>query len=94
MKNYSMPDYDLVEIGNAVKRLSQLTGVPCKMHEVPFLEAEGQLSLTAISDSIVRIGQKYGVTSEPTNGLAPLGKQLQSMIDALVSRMVVKHEDF
>ena len=53
MKNFSLPDYDLVEIGNAVKRLSQLTGVPCKMHEVPFLEAEGQLSLTSISDSIV-----------------------------------------
>ena len=94
MKNFSLPDYDLVEIGNAVKRLSQLTGVPCRMHEVPFLEAEGQLSLTSISDSIVKIGQKYGIASEPTNGLAPLGQQLQSMIDSLVCRGIVKYEDF
>ena len=94
MRNFSYPPYDVGEMGRAVKRLSELTGVPCSMHEVPFMEAEGQYSITALSDSIVKIGAKYGIPSQFTNGFEPVGKQLQSMIDALAARGIVKHEDF
>ncbi len=81
-------------MGPVVKRLGELTGVASKMHEVSFLEEQGQYSLTALSESLVNIGKKYNIHSEFTNGAAPLGEQLQSLIDALVIRGVVKYEDF
>ena len=94
MRNFSIPPFEVTEIWPVVKRLCEATNVSCRLHEDPNLEKQGWISQTALSEDIVRIGIKYGIPSRYSTTLHEIGPQLQSMIDALISRGIVKCEDF
>ncbi|MDE6860911.1 MAG: hypothetical protein K2J65_10930 [Duncaniella sp.] len=93
MKDLSLPPYDLNVIGNTVKRLGELTGVECTLCSMPGLKEQGAFSIGALSNDIASIARKYGIEFNVSGDFAKNGKQLQSLIDALVLRKVIKPED-
>ncbi len=94
MKNFHFGPYEVTEMWPAIKRLGELTNTPCRMHEVPELERQGFKSPTAFSEDLVRIATKYGIPSSFSGNVESVAHQLQSLIDALVSKGIVKYEDF
>ncbi len=91
MRDFSIPPYDLVEIGQEVKRLGEVLNVHCDLADpkFPFFRANGYFSMPAISDDMVRIGAKYGIKLERTGDLRLAGVQLQHLIVALRSQGVI-----
>jgi hypothetical protein len=94
MKNFSVPPYDLGTIGDGVKRLGELTGVECELCAHPALKSQGYYSLPTLSEDISNIAAQYGLTMNITGDLEETGKQLQSLIDALILRGVFSRADF
>lgn len=91
MKDFSLPPYDLGEIGQEVRRLGKVLNVHCDLADpqFPFLRENGYFSMPTISDDMVRIGAKYGIHIERTGDLGFAGVQLQRLITALGSRGII-----
>ncbi len=94
MKNFSLPPYDLGTIGAGVKRLGELTGIDCKLCVPPALKSQGYYSLPTLSEDISNIAAHYGLKMNITGDIEETGKQLQSLIDALVLRKIIKQGAF
>ncbi len=94
MKNFAFPPYDLVTIGNGVKRLGELTGIACILCEAPALKSQGYYSLSALSKDVSNIASHYGLKMNVTGNLEETGKQLQKLIDALVLRGIILPTEF
>lgn len=74
MKDFSKPPYGLAEIGRAAYELADTVGVaPVKSHL-------GGFSLTAIAETLVRIGEAKGISIPKVNSLSDLGIQLQKLL--------------
>lgn len=93
MRDLSLPPYELAVIGKTVKRLGELVNVECTLCSIPELRERGAFSIGAVSNDIARIANKYGMMFAVSGSLAENGRQLQSLIDALISLGVIQPED-
>lgn len=89
MRNYSIPPYDLAEIGQEVKRIGERLGIPCNLAHTTKFKELGFYSLPTLSEDIVRIAASYGVEMPVTGDLAQTGIQLQALLVALRERGVL-----
>lgn len=89
MRNYSIPPYDLAEIGQEVKHLGDKLNVECTLCAIPGLKEQGYYSIPTLSEDIVRIANVYGLAMTVTGDLASTGIQLQQLITYLRERGVV-----
>ncbi len=74
MKNFSLPPYSLGEIGQAAEELAAKVGV------APVKSSMGGFSLTAVADTLVKIGEAKGISVPKVNSLSELGIQLQKLL--------------
>ncbi len=90
MFNYPSINADLGSIGHAVKKLSELTGVNCNLCEAPGLKDKGFFSMPTLSEDIVRIASKYGISMTPTGDLNQAANQANTLIKNLIEKGVIK----
>lgn len=88
-ENCKIPD-----VASAVKHLGMLTGVECRINEVPFLKEKGLFSLPTVSEDIVRIASKYGIHESVTGDVFTFGQQFIRVIRALSQRGVFPDSEF
>lgn len=89
MRDYSIPPYDLVEIGREVKRIGERLGIPCNLAHSPEFREKGLYSLPTLSEDIVRIAASYGVEMSVTGDLEQTCIQFQKLLVALRERGVL-----
>lgn len=89
MRDFSIPPYNLGEIGKEVKRLGDKLNIECALCAMPRFKEQGYVSLPTLSEDIVRIGNAYGLAMTVTGDLAGTGIQLQKLITFLRERGVV-----
>lgn len=88
-ENCKIPDFT-----SAVKHLGMLTGVDCKISEIPFLKAQGLFSIPTVSEDMVRIGNKYGLSEKVTNDVSATFKQFIRIIRALSAKGIFSDSEF
>lgn len=86
MRDYSIPPYNLGEIGREVKRLGELLNIHCNLAHSPESRAEGYVSLPTLSEDIARMASCYGIHMPVTGDLEETAKQLQSFLTELRRR--------
>lgn len=86
MRDYSVPPYDLVEIGQEIKRIGERLGIECNLAHSPQFKQMGFYSLPTLSEDIVRMASAYGVPMSVSGDLRETGIQLQSLINILRER--------
>lgn len=89
MRDFSIPPYNLAEIGQEVKRLGERLGIQCNLAHSPQFKAMGYYSLPTLSEDIVRMAGFYGLQMSVTGDLGETGIQLQKLISTLRKRGVV-----
>jgi len=81
MKDYSLPLYDLGEIGSVVKKLGKMLGIECDLCIDPSMKAEGYYSLPTLSEDICKIAASFGISvGDVTASLRATSIQLQTLI--------------
>ncbi len=88
-ENCKIPDF-----ASAVRHLGEATGVACEINEVPFLKAKGLFSLPTISEDLVRIANKYGLSETITNEVSEAFRQFTRIIRNLSAQGVIDETDF
>lgn len=89
MRDFSKPPYDLVEIGQEIKRIGERLGIQCNLAHSPFFKEKGFYSLPTLSQDIARMAASYDMRMTITDDLAQTGRQLQQLIIALRERGVL-----
>lgn len=84
MKNFSIPPFNIVEIGQEVKRIGERLNIECNLACSPKFKEMGAYSLPTLSEDIVRIASVYGIPMNETNDLGQTGHQLQTLINKLI----------
>lgn len=87
-----MRDYanrNIPEFAAAVQHLGHLTGVECNLHEVPALKAMGLYSVPTISEDLVRIANKYGISENVTTEVKSSHRQFVRVLNALTAKGVI-----
>lgn len=95
--NFVVMNYENCKIpdaASAVKHLGALTGVECRISEVPFFKEKGLYSLPTVSEDIVRIASKYGLQESVTGDLCTFGRQFARVLNALSHMGVFSETEF
>ena len=61
MRDYSIPPYNIVEIGEEVKRIGERLGIHCNLAYPPQFREEGYYSMPTLSEDMVRIAATHGL---------------------------------
>lgn len=85
---------NIPEFAAAVQHLGNLTGVECNLHEVPFLKAMGLYSVPTISEDLVRIATKYGISENVTTEVESSRRQFVRILNALIAKDVIYESAF
>lgn len=80
MRDYSLPPFDLAEIGQEVKRIGEILNIHCDLAHSPSFREMGFYSMPTISHDIVRIASSFGLPMVATGDLSETGRQLQTLI--------------
>lgn len=92
MKNYE--NCKITDFASAVNHLGDLTGVECRINEVPSLKSKGLYSLPVISEDMVRIASKYGLSESVTGEVAASFRQFVRIIRSLAVKGVFPESEF
>lgn len=92
MKNYE--NCKITDFASAVNHLGDLTGVECRINEVPLLKSKGLYSLPTISEDMVRIANKYGLSESVTGEVGTSFQQFIRIIRTLAAKGVFPESEF
>lgn len=92
MKDFA--NRNIPEFAAAVQHLGHLTGVECNLNEVPALKAMGLFSLPTISEDLVRIATKYGISENVTTEVESSRRQFVRILNALIAKGVISESAF
>lgn len=86
MRDYSIPPYNIVEIGEEVKRIGEHLGIHCNLACSPQLRENGAYSMPTLSEDLVRIAATHGLRLPVVCDTELAGRQLQQLLTFLRER--------
>lgn len=87
--NRKIPD-----VAALMNHLSALTGVKCDVAHTPEFRTMGLFSLPTVSEDLVRIAAKYGLSESVTGDLVTWRMQLNRVLNTLASKGLFSEHEF